>query len=200
MAAVGRGGSTRASLLRRLACALPVLCLATAVLLPAPAHAQASDPETAERQVKAAYVSKFASYVEWPPPAFTTMDAPVNIGVLGDDSMAAYISQLVAGRMVNGRPVKVHTLSADSPVAGLHILFVGRSLNPQLHQVLASARSLPLLTVTEAEDALAHGSMINFVMVDGRVRFEVSQKAAQPHNVRISARLLAAATRVIVGR
>ena len=200
MAAVGGGSTNRASLLRRLACALPVLCLATAVLLPTAAQAQPSDPDTTERQVKAAYLSKFASYVEWPPPAFNAIDAPVNIGVLGDDSMATYISQLVAGRTVNGRPVRVHTLRADSPVAGLHILFVGRTLNPQLQQVLANARALPLLTVTEAEDALAQGSMINFVMVDGRVRFEVSQKAAQPQNVRISARLLQAATRVIVGR
>jgi len=180
--------------------ALPVLGLAAALLLPTLAQAQPGAPDAFERQVKAAYVSKFAGYVEWPPPAFASSDSPVNIGVLGDDAMAAYISELAAERTVNGRPIKVHNLRTGSELNGMHILFVGRSLNRQLHQVLAASRALPLLTVTEAEDALAHGSMINFVMVDGRVRFEVSQKAAQPHNVRISARLLSAATRVIVGR
>lgn len=197
MAAVGGRTPNRAALLRRLARALPLLCLACALVLPSQAQAQSDD---AERQVKAAYVSKFASYVEWPPPAFDNGDAPVNIGVLGDDAMASYISQLVAGRTANGRPVKVVALREDSPVSDLHILFVGRTFNQYLEQVLAAARTQPMLTVTEADDALAHGSMINFVMVDGRVRFEVSQKAAQPSNLRISARLLQAATRVIVGR
>lgn len=193
MAAVG--GTAR---VRMPAWRAPALCLAVALLLPSLACAQEGD--AVERQVKAAYVSKFASYVEWPPPAFSNGDTPVNIGVLGDDAMAAYIGQLVAGRTVNGRPVKVYALRADSQLAGLHILFVGRALNPHLQLVLAAAREQPLLTVTEADDALAYGSMINFVMVDGRVRFEVSQKAAQPQNVRISARLLSAATHVIVGR
>lgn len=190
----------RAAARRRLALALPVLGLAAALVLPGLAQAQPGAPDAVERQVKAAYLSKFAGYVEWPPPAFAGTEASINIGVLGDDAMAAYIAELVAARNVNGRPMKVHTLRADSDLAGMHILFVGRSLNPQLQQVLAASRTLPVLTVTEAEDALAHGSMINFVVLDGRVRFEVSQKAAQPHNVRISARLLSAATRVIVGR
>lgn len=197
MAAVGGRTRQRTALLRRLACALPLLCLAGALALPSRAQAQSGDTE---RQVKAAYVSKFASYVEWPPSAFDSSDEPVNIGVLGDDAMAAYISELVAGRTANGRPIRVQALRADSAVSGLHILFVGRAFNPYLAQVLSAARTKPLLTVTEAEDALAQGSMINFVMVDGRVRFEVSHKAAQPTNLRISARLLSAATRVIVGR
>ncbi len=39
--------------------------------------------------------------------------------------------------------------------------------------------------------------MINFVLVDGRVRFEASPKAAKQNNLTISARLLQAAYRVL---
>lgn len=166
------------------------------------ATALAGEPaagDAIERQVKAAYLSKFASYIEWPPQAFSSGDASINIGVLGDDSMASDLAQLVAGRSIQGRPIKVLPLRRDEAVGGLHILFIGRAYNQRLPELLGSARGQPLLTVTEADEALGQGSMINFVIVGGRVRFEVSPKAAAPGNVRISARLLSAATRVIKG-
>jgi len=35
--------------------------------------------------------------------------------------------QIVAGRNVNGRPVRVRKLRPGDPVAGLHVLFIGRA-------------------------------------------------------------------------
>ena len=54
----------------------------------------------------------------------------------------------------------------------------------------------PLLTVTESEEGLERGSMINFVSVEGRVRFDVGLPSAERGNLKISARLLSVARRV----
>ena len=53
--------------------------------------------------------------------------------------------------------------------------------------------------VTESDEALAHGSMINFVAVDNRVRFDVALPQAQRRHLRISSRLLGVARRVVQG-
>lgn len=176
-------------------------CLLLAAL--AAVHGAGAQPadtsDTIERQVKAAYLSKFGSYVEWPAQAFENQDSPLRIGVIGADVLADDLAQLVAGRTVNGRQVQVHKLRQGDPVGGLNMLFIGGSDNGRLASVLATTKGQPLLTVTESDDGLALGSTINFVIVNGKVRFEVAPKNASQGNLNISARLLAAACKVAPG-
>jgi hypothetical protein len=55
------------------------------------------------------------------------------------------------------------------------------------------------LTVTESEDTFALGSVINFVIVDDKVRFDVALREAELANLKVSARLLAVARKVLGG-
>ena len=55
------------------------------------------------------------------------------------------------------------------------------------------------LTVTECDGGLRSGSVINFTIVDDRVRFDVSLDAAEKNNVKLSSRLLTVANRVQKG-
>lgn len=149
-----------------------------------------------ERQVKAAYLAKFGNYVEWPAHSFSTPESPLKIGVLGADMLADDLAQIVAGRTINGRPVTVQKLRYGDPVVGLNVLFIGRAYNSQLAGILGTTKGAPILTVTESEDAIELGSTINFIIINGRVRFEVAPKTAGLGHLNISARLLAAAYKV----
>jgi len=77
------------------------------------------------------------------------------------------------------------------------MLFIGQAEGARLGEILAIAKGQSVLTVTESEDALAHGSMINFVFVDDKVRFDVALPQAERGLLKISARLLAVARRVV---
>ncbi len=177
------------------ACALSIVVAAGIV---GPCAAQ-SDAQIAEYRVKAAFLYKFGGYVEWPERAFARPDSPIAIGVIGADALAGELAQIVAGRTINGRPVTVRKLRRGEAVAGLHVLFVGRSDSSRLADILAAAKGQPLLTVTETEEAFESGSMINFVVVEDKVRFDVAPPPAEPGNLRISARLLAVARKVVAG-
>jgi hypothetical protein len=76
-------------------------------------------------------------------------------------------------------------------------MFIGARERNRLGEILAPARSLPLLTVTESTGALTDGSVINFLIDERRVRFEISLDAAAMSGLNISARLLAVAERVL---
>jgi len=155
------------------------------------------DTQTAEYQVKAAFLYKFASYVDWPPAALPRPDSPLVIGVAGADALADELERAVAGRNVNGHPMTVRKLRRGDALTGVHILFVGRAEGGRAAEILAAARGQPVLTVTESEDAFTSGAAINFVVVDDKVRFDVAVHPAQLGNLRISSRLLAVARRVI---
>jgi len=175
------------------ACAFSMV-VAAGLASPRPAQA---DAQVDEYRVKAAFLYKFGSYIEWPSGSFARADSAVTIGVMGADALAEELTQIVAGRNVNGRPVRVRKLRPGDPIASLHVLFVGRGEGGRLAEILAAARGQALLTVTESEGGLELGSMINFVVVEDKVRFDIAPPPSESSNLKISARLLGVARKVV---
>lgn len=151
-----------------------------------------------ESKVKAAFLFKFTSYVDWPTSAFEQTSAPLVISVVNDEDIAGQLTRLVSGRMVNNHSIVVRRLSSDDSSAGSHVLFIGSAASNRLGRILDGARSQPVLTVTELDDALSFASVINFVVIDDQVRFDVSLPAAERNNLKISSRLLTVARQVLM--
>lgn len=156
-----------------------------------------TDATAAEYRIKAAFLLKFLDFVDWPPTAVDHADAPFLIGVLGSRSLGDALDLAAAGRRVNGHPVRVHTLGRDEAAAGLQMLFVGRAEASRVAAIASTTNGQPLLLVTESESALAQGAAINFVVIDDKVRFDVSLRSAERAGLKISARLLAVARTVM---
>jgi hypothetical protein len=177
-------------------CAIVLLACA-ALASPAPTQAQvAGEVQTNERSVMAAYIYRFITYVEWPVSAFASPQAPIVIGVVNADDIAGELEQIVQGRTAQGRRLQVRRLAPGEAPTGVNVLFVG---GDSAQRVLQSAKTLTersVLTITGVERGIDHGSVINFVPVDGRVRFEVNVGAAEKSGLRLSSRLLTVATRV----
>jgi hypothetical protein len=148
-----------------------------------------------QRSIKAAFLCKFASYVEWPG-SRADAGGPLTIGVLESSAMADELVRITAGRTINDRPVRIRRLTPGDPLEGLHMLFVGTRDSVRLVELLQPARAQPILTITETAGALADGSIINFTSDQERVRFEVSLPAAERSGLKLSSRLLAVAQRV----
>lgn len=158
------------------------------------AFAAEESPQNLEQQVKAAFLFKFSGYVEWPQDAFAEPGSPLVIGVAGDDSLAQELGRVVANRTMNGRAVVVRQVRGGDDLAGIQMLFVGRSQIARLAELSAHPR--PVLTVTDIAKGLEQGSVINFVTAGNRVRFEVSLDAAKRNTLKIGAPLLSVAMRV----
>jgi hypothetical protein len=169
------------------------LAVALALLVGSSCARADSDAVIAEYRIKAAFLFKFLGFVDWPPASFERADAPFVIGVLGAASLGSELEQIASGRQVNGHPVRVRLLARGDSAAGLQVLFVGRAETARLNTVAMSTDSLPVLVVSESDGALAQGSAINFVVVDDKVRFDVSLHPINRAGLKISARLLAVA-------
>lgn len=156
--------------------------------------AQAQAP-VRESAVKAAFLYKFAGFVEWPAGTFTRPDEPLVIGVAGNEALAADLEQIVAARPADGRPVTVRRLREGEGATGLHVLLVGGTRETRVREAVAASPG-PVLVVTEQENGLRLGGVLNFSSEAGRVRFSASLPAAEARNLRLSARLLAVAQSV----
>jgi hypothetical protein len=163
-----------------------------------PALAQDSAAVALERRVKAAFIYKFLGYTEFPARAFADPASPITIGVVGSDAMTDELTNIVSGRTIHNRPVVIREFREGEIAAAVHLLFVAGNDSARVGRVLRASPNA-LLLVTECEDGLQQGSIINFRIVDERVRFDVSLEAADRNHVRLSSRLLTVANRVQKG-
>lgn len=195
---VPQGQGTRRRALRRLGLPLMMVAALSCQALTSP-RADAQPASAAEYQVKAAFLVKFGGYVEWPALAFDTRESPFVIAVAAQDIVAEEVERAAAAATVDGHPVQVRRVERLDAGLGAHLLFMDRSRNGQLADTLLLLRGRPLLIVTESDQGLALGGMINFVIVENKVRFDIALAPAEASQLKISARLLAVARRVLRG-
>ena len=156
-------------------------------------HAQVT---AAPEEVKAAFIYQFAAFVEWP--ASAPRGSVFTLGVAGDERIGAELRRISASREVLGRPVRVVEVAFAGDVANLDILFIGRDFAGAPAPLIRAALARHTLVVSDIDEGLAHGSIINFETGE-RVRFEISLESAEEAGLRLSARLLSVAVRVRKG-
>ena len=158
--------------------------LTLAVTAGSPVLAQPSD-----LAVKAAFLTKFPSYLTWPAGSQGESGTPFSICIVGGDPFGRLLDDAARGQQVGGRPLRVSRHGNAAGAAGCRIAFVqgtGSSSTSALLQGLAGKR---MLTVTDGRSGGPHG-MIHFTVQQGRVRFHIDQAAAQRSGIDINSRLL----------
>ena len=150
-------------------------------------------PARQEEEVKAAFLYKFPAYVDWRPGTFARPLSPVVIGVTGDDAIADALRVLVAGRKAGERQIEIRSLPPGALPGGIHLLFVGRAASAYVPRLAPLAARRGVLLVSDYEGALDDGSAINLLVIDQRVRFEVSLDATERAGLKLSSRMLAVA-------
>jgi hypothetical protein len=137
-----------------------------------------------EYRVKAAYLFNFTKFIEWPPGAISE-GAPFTICVAGTNPFASALEDTIRGETVAGRSLQSRVAQGNEPC---QVLFVPHGVDAG--PILKRTGTQPVLTVGESPEFLRQGGIINFVRDGGKVRFEISQEAANRAQLRISSRLL----------
>jgi hypothetical protein len=143
--------------------------------------------------VKIGFLYNFAKFVEWPSGTFPGPEAPLTITILGSDPFCDALERSLQGKTVNARPVAIRRLRRVDPENAGQILFIGPSVGKETGAVLATLRTVPVLTVGDMAGFAALGGIINFIIEDQKVRFEVNLDAAERARLRVSSQLLTVA-------
>jgi len=159
--------------------------LALAMLLASGyAYASASEPED---ELKSAVVLSFLRYSEWPD---RTARGPIVVGVVGRSSLTPVLKKALEERQVNNRPVKVKELTPPLDANCCEVIYVGSTRPAEVREALSGLRSSHALTIGETDRFLEAGGMVNLLIIDGHMSFEVSLEAVNKAGVQISSRLL----------
>jgi len=158
-------------------------------LVPAPdLAAQAARPS--EYQVKAVFLFNFAQFVDWPPEAVADSQAPLTIGVLGENPFGDVLDATVRGERRGARSFVVRRYQRVEDIKICDILFISRPEGDRPEGVLADLKRRPILTVSDADGFAEHGGMIGFVTDRNRIRLKINLGVVQAAHLTISSKLL----------
>jgi len=198
---------------------LHLLCLAIfAAFCPGPLHAD--EVTDREYKVKAAFVYNFLKFVEGGRFALfpdqrdgQEPNLAIVIGVLGVPPSRAAFEEF-RDKKLGDRPIHLHwyrgfaeLADADGNTPQLHpnldairrchVLLVCPSERSFLERILPSVRNDGLLTVGDVPQFLESGGVINLLIEDKKVRFEVNLAAATRAHLTIRSSLLRLAVRTV---
>jgi hypothetical protein len=169
---------------------LPAVLCALALVLVSGVRAGAQ-ARLEENEAKAAFVLKLVNFVEWPASA---AQRDLVIGIIGADATSEALQRLAAGRTVNGKGLVIRRLAPDGDLKNCHVLYIGASERKNTPSLLERLRGTSVLTVGESDGFGQHGGIVNLLVSEGRIRFEVNPHAAERAHLQISSRLLSLAT------
>ncbi|UFS69979.1 YfiR family protein [Geomonas sp. RF6] len=161
-----------------------MLCLI--LLLERPVHA--AEPEY---QVKAAMLANFALFVEWPATAYSAPDSPFVACVIGPDPFGPYLKTEL-GERIGSHPTQVRELRTPQEAHGCHLVFISKSEQSSVDQVLGQLRVGSALIVSDVRDTgqfCRKGGMIALKTEGGKVRFDLNADAAAKSGLKINSKL-----------
>jgi uncharacterized protein DUF4154 len=143
--------------------------------------------------IKAAYLPKFAPFVEWPPSAFVGPTSPLTICVMANDPVAPVLEQVIIGQKDGNRPIEIRTLAETDSPDGCHILYFEPD-DLAGAKIAEGATSHPTLTISGPGPA-SH-AMVTLVIDGNRMRFDIDDAMAARAGLDIGSGLLALARKV----
>jgi hypothetical protein len=167
-----------------------LLGLAAGALAFATREAPAQLAISKEYQIKATFLFNFVQFVEWPKGVFPNSDAPICIGVLGEDPFGTALEDTVRGETVQNRKLIVQRSHRMESLKNCQIVFISKSETEQVPGILGDLDPISVLTVSETRGFAQRGGIINLYLAGNKVRFEINPSAAHRKGLKISSELL----------
>jgi len=177
----------------------------------------ADSKQNREQQVKAAFLYNFIKFIDWPEEKMADSNEPITIGIIGSE---VFINALepVKHKRIKDRNISVKYFAgfekrdksekANDPqwnqkiktLKTCHVLFICTCDSERIEnltKIIKALKDSAVLVVGEMDNFLESGGMINFLIEDKKVHFDINNTAAKKAKLKISSKVLRLAKRVI---
>ncbi len=141
-------------------------------------------------------VYRFAKFIDWPPVAERDLNSRFILCIFGPGPLERALAT-IRGKPVKGQPVVIRHISSATQLRTCHILFVSASAFASATPLLAYAKYLPIVTISDLAGFVRMGGMFNFVRANDTIGFEVNPEAARRVGLTIRSKLLRLAQTVV---
>lgn len=132
------------------------------------------------------FIYNFTKYIQWPA---NYQSGDFVIAVLGESPIIQELEKMAENKSVGTQKFIIKKYKSASDIDKCHMLFIPVSKSKDLTQVLEKLEGQPTLIVTEKPGLATQGSGINFVMLEGKWKFELNKSATDKSNLKVSSDL-----------
>lgn len=145
----------------------------------------ASYAQNSDQKFHSVFILNFIKYIQWP-----AVNVDFVIGVLGEADIIAELERSSQNKNVAGKKIIVRKLDDLSAVGECHVLYIPNGKSKSLESVLEKTAGKSTLVITEKNGLAKKGSGINFILKDGRWKFELNKAATEKAGLKVSSDLL----------
>lgn len=145
-----------------------------------------------EESIKAAYLERFALFIQWPKSVES-----YNVCVYNDADFARTLQKNYSSRLFNNHPINVISLKSGDPseeMFSCHILYFRGSKPSQNENLLNALHKNNVLIISDDDADTRKGAMIGFYLLHNTLRFVINQRNLENANLTASYKLLNFAT------
>lgn len=132
------------------------------------------------------FIYNFSKYVKWPN---EQSNGDFVIGVYGSSEIVNDLKVMAASKKVNGQNIRIEEFNSMEKVGSCHILYIAANESDKINQIVGATKGSPVLIVTDEPGMAQKGSVINFVEVGGKIKFELNQQTAESRGLKVSSSL-----------
>jgi len=149
-----------------------------------------------EYELKAIFIERFAQFTEWPPNKFENNLSPFIISVIGDSPLKQAFESLKVDSFQNRKLILKQIFVLDQNLQKSHIVFISASESYRLKEILSLLSGSKVLIIGEFEGFAESGGMINLILNNNKIGFEVNNRRAKAGEIFISSKVLRLAKKV----
>lgn len=148
--------------------------------------------QNTDYRIHGMFLANFAKYVVWP-----TTGATFTMAVMGPEDVVASVNNMVKGKTVNSAAINVVKINSVNEIStNFNMVFLPNMASGKFEEVKAVIGNKPILLVTEKAGLGKAGSMINFVELNGKMRFELNEPALNENNLKVMKNLVVLSIKV----
>jgi hypothetical protein len=166
---------------------LRAACLAVAANLLTASVTMAAADRASDTAVTGAFLYNFAKFAEWPA---LPSGGPIVFCIVGDDGIAASLSETVRGQDIAGHTLEVRRSQNGATWRVCHLLFIADAEARRSAGELGEIKTLPILTVSDNRNFSQTIGIIELFVEAGRMRFAINVDALERSGLRLSSKLL----------
>lgn len=132
------------------------------------------------------FIYNFSKFIDWPQ---NYKSGDFVIGVLGDSPITEHLKQMASNKMTGTQRFSIKNFSNPGDLEQCHILYIPKSLSSKFEECRDKLVGQPTLIITDKPGLGETGSGINFLLVDGKPRFELNKSYTEERKLKVSSEL-----------
>lgn len=162
-----------------------------------------------EYVIKSMFIIKAAEFISWPKSSgIDKKGSTFKICIIGSTPLKRELEevtsgkfiqdQIIPGKKIKGKKVEIIYSDDIDSIPECHIVFISKSHSSKLEDIIKILENKPILTVADSEGFASKGVMLNLVIRNNTVKYEINQAAIKKAKLKTDSMFLKYAISIYV--